>query len=119
MSDDPWKPIHHVEADDPEVQEGGGEQKPAPEKRESNGGTGETKSTVMLSLELPADFSKAVVRDPGEHQGAASHSGEDGWRVTAIRDEIMAKLHRQNDPWSGIIVDDAPAQIQGWNSNHP
>jgi hypothetical protein len=61
MSDDPWKPIHHVEADDPEVQEGGGEQKPAPQKRESKGGGGESNSTVMLSLELPADFTKAVV----------------------------------------------------------
>ena len=39
--------------------------------------------------------------------------------MTAIRDEIMAKFHRQNDPWSGLTGDGGPAQIQGWNSNHP
>jgi len=31
----------------------------------------------------------------------------------------MAKLHRQNDPWSGIILPGGPTRIQGWNSGHP
>jgi len=58
MSDNQWIPIHHEEID---AEEGPGVQKPAPQKRESKGGGGESKSTVMLSLELPADFTKAVV----------------------------------------------------------
>lgn len=38
--------------------------------------------------------------------------------MTAVRDEVMAKLHRQNDPWASIEPG-TPKEIQGWNSTHP
>lgn len=38
--------------------------------------------------------------------------------MTAVRDAVMAKLHRQRDPWQGIGIEAGPVQIQGWNSSH-
>ena len=38
--------------------------------------------------------------------------------MTAIRDEIMAMLHRGMDPWQHVFSI-PPEPIQGWNSDHP
>ena len=57
MSDNPWQPVHHVEADEPE------ETQPTPEKKEpaKGGSKAEGKgASVSLTLNLPEEFIAAV-----------------------------------------------------------
>ena len=55
MSDNPWQPIHHVEAEEPE-----GEAHTESKSAKPDGKGKGTQAPVSLTLNLPADFTSAM-----------------------------------------------------------
>jgi hypothetical protein len=88
MSDNPWRPIHHSEAPDPD-----GEPAKGPTKDKSGkGGSGETKAAVGLTLELPKEFISAMW-GYGDQMGRLAMAIEENTK--AIRDFMKGKPDAQ------------------------